>query len=145
MRTFLRNGVYNRRLCRRPSAQCNLSRTITSVHDMTFGEYVRHLESPVNWQKFSANLDRSVFISGLKKIGTIRNEVTHFDPDPIRSRRSRNTSLIFEVWATASRSWCNVRRSGKFYVRVLVAAKSQSEGLNLALSVRHLPYRSVDH
>lgn len=59
------------------------TRTITSVANLTFGEYIRLLEKPRNWDKSQIKLDRNTFIDGLDKIREIRNNVMHFDPDGI--------------------------------------------------------------
>jgi len=58
-------------------------RTIVSAHDMNFGEYVHLLENPTNWAKFSSKLDRATFVNALRRISAIRNDVMHFDPDPL--------------------------------------------------------------
>lgn len=58
-------------------------RQVESVHDMTFGEYVRLLENPNCWSRLNVALDRRAFVERLKRIGEIRNDVMHFDPDGI--------------------------------------------------------------
>jgi CBS domain-containing protein len=58
-------------------------RIVEDVSDLTFGEYVRLLESPVNWEKFGPHIDRAEFIKQLGRIRDIRNDVMHFDPDGI--------------------------------------------------------------
>ena len=58
-------------------------RTVDSVDDLTFGEYVRLLEKPENWDRLSVKVDRKSFVRSLENIGRIRNEVMHFDPDNI--------------------------------------------------------------
>jgi hypothetical protein len=59
------------------------NRTIDGPSDMTFGEYVRLLQNPDNWDKFGLKLDRKLFIQRLDKIREIRNDVMHFDPDGV--------------------------------------------------------------
>ena len=59
------------------------ARRIDSVADLTFGEYIRLLENPVNWKKINLNVDRVIFTKELDKIRKIRNDVVHFDPDGI--------------------------------------------------------------
>jgi CBS domain-containing protein len=56
---------------------------IESVADLTFGQYVRLLEDPQRWPKLALNIDRATFIEQLDQVRTIRNEVMHFDPDPL--------------------------------------------------------------
>jgi CBS domain len=58
-------------------------RIINSVADLTFGEYIRLLENPCNWEKIHLAIDRATFISEIEKIRLIRNDVVHFDPDGI--------------------------------------------------------------
>jgi hypothetical protein len=59
------------------------SRTIASVHDMNFGEYIRLLENAERWKKLEIMLDRKAFIENLNSVRRIRNDVMHFDPDGI--------------------------------------------------------------
>lgn len=56
-------------------------RTIEGVADLTFGEYIRLLESEGRWKKVRLEIDRVEFIARLNKIREIRNDVMHFDPD----------------------------------------------------------------
>lgn len=56
-------------------------REVSSVSDLTFGEYVWLLQNPDNWERLDIFIDRGVFIGQLDKIRLIRNDVMHFDPD----------------------------------------------------------------
>jgi len=56
-------------------------RQITSVDDLSFGEYVRLLEDPARWSRLKTPFDRGVVIERLKNVNLLRNEVMHFDPD----------------------------------------------------------------
>lgn len=56
-------------------------RKIGAVSDLTFGEYVRLLESEKGWKRLNLEIDRAEFISWLNKIRETRNDVMHFDPD----------------------------------------------------------------
>lgn len=58
-------------------------RSVSSVEDLTFGEYLKLLENAEHWERLELHLDRKVFIKDLGKIRIIRNEVMHFDPDGI--------------------------------------------------------------
>jgi predicted transcriptional regulator len=62
----------------------DVTRKVSSVADLTFGEYVRFLESEENWQRSGMPVDRRTFISQLGRVRDIRNDVMHFDPDGIR-------------------------------------------------------------
>jgi CBS domain-containing protein len=58
-------------------------RDIHDVADLTMGEYVRLLENPGNWERLSLNIDRGTFVEQLKSVKRIRNDIMHFDPDPL--------------------------------------------------------------
>jgi predicted transcriptional regulator len=61
----------------------NGARGIRSYDDLSFGDYQRMLESPDNWHKLEWPLDRSAFVNRLDEIRDIRNDVMHFNPDPL--------------------------------------------------------------
>jgi predicted transcriptional regulator len=79
----LLDGKYDQSELRAVGNPSDSSRIIEHVSDLTFGEYVRLLEKPERWEKCLKSLDRGVFIEQLKKVRDIRNDVMHFDPDPI--------------------------------------------------------------
>lgn len=56
-------------------------REIEDVDDLTFGEYVRLLESPENWEKLRLGIDRKLFVKLLNDVREVRNDVMHFRPD----------------------------------------------------------------
>lgn len=58
-------------------------RTIDSVADLTFGEYIRLFEDPSLWIKTGLKIDKRTFTKELDKVRIIRNDVMHFDPDGI--------------------------------------------------------------
>jgi CBS domain-containing protein len=58
-------------------------RTVDGVYDLTFGEYIRLLENEKRWLQLSLDIDRKIFIGALDKVRQIRNDVMHFDPDPV--------------------------------------------------------------
>ena len=57
------------------------TREIEDATDLTFGEYVRLLESRENWQKLQLGIDRKLFIGLLNDVREVRNDVMHFRPD----------------------------------------------------------------
>jgi predicted transcriptional regulator len=63
----------------------DIVRTVESVADLTFGEYVRLLENPDRWVQLGLPIDRGEFIEKLDTIRRVRNDVMHFDPDGIPS------------------------------------------------------------
>ena len=58
-------------------------REVTSLSDLTFGEYLRLIENGENWGKLAMPLDRPEFVKKLDDVRVIRNNVMHFDPDGI--------------------------------------------------------------
>jgi predicted transcriptional regulator len=58
-------------------------RKIEGVEDLTFGEYVRLLENPQKWAKLKLEVDRVRFSKRISEVAQFRNEVMHFDPDPL--------------------------------------------------------------
>jgi len=58
-------------------------RVVTSVADLTYGEYIRLLENPGRWDKLNITVDRKTCIEKFESVRRIRNEVMHFDPDGI--------------------------------------------------------------
>jgi CBS domain-containing protein len=67
------------------SATAEPDREVSSVADLTFGDYIWLLKEPPNWDRLGLLLDRNVFIERLDKVREIRNEVMHFDPDPLEN------------------------------------------------------------
>ena len=57
-------------------------RSIETVADLTFGEYVRLLETPKHWDTLDLAISRNVFTKRLDRVRELRNDVMHFDPDP---------------------------------------------------------------
>ncbi len=56
------------------------NREITSIDDLTFGEYIRLIEKEEKWEKLNLSADKKVFIKRLDDIRQIRNDVMHFEP-----------------------------------------------------------------
>jgi CBS domain-containing protein len=54
-----------------------------SINDLSFGSYVRLLQKPQVWAKLKLNIDQASMTSQLEQVRVIRNEVMHFDPDPL--------------------------------------------------------------
>lgn len=58
-------------------------RQIEDVADLTLGECIRLIENPDRWGKLGLNLSRNLVVNQLHEVRRIRNEVMHFDPDPL--------------------------------------------------------------
>lgn len=58
-------------------------RVVTSVADLTYGEYIRLVENPERWEKLNITVDRKTILEKFESVRRIRNDVMHFDPDGI--------------------------------------------------------------
>lgn len=58
------------------------SRGLKSIDQLTFGDYVVAFRSERIWDQLSWWIDRSAFCKRLDELRAIRNNVTHFNPDP---------------------------------------------------------------
>lgn len=56
---------------------------IEYIDDLTFGNYIRIIENPKNWERLKLSIERNHFIKQLDKVREIRNDVMHFDPEGI--------------------------------------------------------------
>lgn len=62
-------------------------RKLGSISDLSFGEYIRLLQDPQVWTRLSLNIDRTSLTAQLDEVRQIRNDVMHFDPDPMTSKQ----------------------------------------------------------
>ena len=58
-------------------------RAVRSFDELTIGDYLRVLENPGSWAKLGWPLDRAVFIKRLDELRELRNDIMHFNPDPV--------------------------------------------------------------
>ncbi len=65
----------------------NPKRKPASISDLSFGEYIRLLQRPEIWSKLCLNIDQILLTAQLEDVREIRNDVMHFDPDPMTSRQ----------------------------------------------------------
>jgi restriction system protein len=72
-------------------------RRVDSVDDLTFGEYVRLVESPERWAQLGWAVDRKVFLDALQAVRKVRNEIMHFSPDPLDDDQVRRLTS-FRNW-----------------------------------------------
>ena len=59
------------------------NREVNSVFDLSFGEYARLLERGESWPKLKVSFDRTPFLKRFEEVRVLRNDVMHFDPDPL--------------------------------------------------------------
>lgn len=79
-------------------------RKIAGASDLAFGEHVRLLECPRRWEKLGLPFDRRLFIERLKRIREIRNDIMHFDPDPLEAEAIELLHLTSEFLETIAKS-----------------------------------------
>lgn len=54
-----------------------------NIENLTFGQYVRLFQHPAIWRKLDLKIDGTVLTALLEEVRVIRNDVMHFDPDPM--------------------------------------------------------------
>ena len=67
---------------------------VQSIDDLTFGQYVRIIESPDNWAKLNLSFDKGILHGLLGEVRDIRNDIMHFDPAGIDSDQVDKLSEI---------------------------------------------------
>tara|TARA_Y100000588_G_scaffold48509_2_gene45613 strand:+ start:466 stop:1530 length:1065 start_codon:yes stop_codon:yes gene_type:complete len=82
--------------------------SIESIADLTFGEYLRLIQYPDNWEKLCLRIDRNVFCAEMDRVREIRNDVMHFDPDGLDEEQydqlRRFSNLLDELEALTQQS-----------------------------------------
>lgn len=79
------------------------NREVVAVDDLTLGEYIRLLQAEEKWSRLSLRLDRVQFITWLEQVRDVRNDVMHFDPDPLSEEGLRNLREVARVMQTLRR------------------------------------------
>lgn len=64
-------------------------RSVDSIDDLTFGEYVRLLQDEANWKKVGLPVDKIIFLKALDNVRTVRNDIMHFEPDGISKEQHK--------------------------------------------------------
>jgi predicted transcriptional regulator len=59
----------------------------SSIADLSFGDYIRLFQHPDIWTKLSLRIDGSCLTALLEEVRKIRNDVMHFDPDPMTPKQ----------------------------------------------------------
>lgn len=78
----------------------HLPENFSAPSELTFGNLVKILEHAENWKKLNLSLDRATFCSEMSAINKIRNDVMHFDPDPLTTQsveKLRNVARLFDL------------------------------------------------
>jgi CBS domain-containing protein len=58
-----------------------------SISDLSFGGYIRLLQRPQVWVRLSLNIDQAALTAQLEEVRQVRNDVMHFDPDPMTAKQ----------------------------------------------------------
>jgi len=80
------DGKFTSEEVRKACDPSDAGRTVESVSDLTFGEYVQLLANQERWGKLALAVDRTVFVAQLDQVRAIRNDVMHFDPDGVTEK-----------------------------------------------------------
>jgi CBS domain-containing protein len=72
-------------------------RRLSGHKDMSMGDYQRVLENPALWSRMGWDLDQKSFVARLGEIRRIRNDVMHFNPDPVPPNTVDQLRSINEV------------------------------------------------
>ncbi len=59
----------------------------SSISDLSFGGYIRLVQRPQVWQRLALNIDQASLTKQLEDVRQIRNDVMHFDPDPMTAKQ----------------------------------------------------------
>jgi CBS domain-containing protein len=70
---------------------------ISGHDDMSMGDYERVLENPDLWDRMKWSLDRSAFVARLRELRSVRNDVMHFNPDPLPENTVRHLRQINDL------------------------------------------------
>ena len=67
------------------TAMCDAdgTRHLQSYDDLTMGDYQSVLQNQQCWNSLKWPLDRSTFIARLAVLREVRNDLVHFNPDPL--------------------------------------------------------------
>lgn len=60
--------------------------TIGMLSDLSFGDYVNVIANPEMFEKLELAIERTLLVERLEVVRKIRNDVMHFDPEPISNQ-----------------------------------------------------------
>ena len=82
-------------------------RKIESLDDLTFGEYIRLIEDPKNWESLNIkSVDRALFVKYLDKIRLIRNDIMHFEPAGITKEQQNDLKKMTDYLGIITKYNC---------------------------------------
>lgn len=82
LRNLLRDNILVedlKKLC------CREGHDISSIDEMSFGDYIAMFSNECQWKKLNIAADRKSFVEQLEKVRHIRNDVMHFRPKGIEN------------------------------------------------------------
>lgn len=77
-------------------------RGIATYDDLAMGDYQRVLEHPANWSTLGWPLDRVAVAQRLRELRDLRNDIMHFNPDPLPDGsviKLRNILTMLRIYA----------------------------------------------
>lgn len=83
------HGIFTEAELRNARAPEKVNKTIESVFELTFGEYIRLIDNDRSWKKLLIELDRQEFVSKLNQVRELRNDIMHFDPEGLQASDTR--------------------------------------------------------
>ena len=78
------------------------ARKVRSFDQLTMGDYRSVLSNPAMWDRLAWPLERKTVIARLEEVSAIRNNVMHFNPDPIPPRATaqiRNLTTVIQKFS----------------------------------------------
>jgi hypothetical protein len=78
---------------------------VNRIADLTFGEYVRLLQHPQIWAKLKLKVDCGTLTALLEEVRVIRNDVMHFDSDPMTPDELGTLSRLFDSCKSSMNCW----------------------------------------
>ncbi|MGV4988980.1 restriction system modified-DNA reader domain-containing protein [Streptomyces sp. NRAIS4] len=73
------------------------TRNLTSFDTLTFGDYVNVLSNPTCWLQLNWPLDRAAFTRRLDEVRKIRNDLMHFNPDPLPDNAGPRIRAVIDI------------------------------------------------
>lgn len=73
------------------------NRSIKGFNDLSIGDYQRVLENKEAWERVGWSLDRKIFIERLDEIRQIRNDLMHFNPEPLPDNSTHKIRHMINV------------------------------------------------
>jgi|GEM_PF-1844871 len=73
------------------------NQTFKSFNSMSVGQYQAVLDNPSCWAQLGWPLDRKLFIKRLDELRRVRNNVMHFNPDPVKPSEVNKLRIFLRI------------------------------------------------